>query len=130
MGTNLLVPCTNCMFAALLDSHRAQDGFASHLHSQRVMSYYFYLLASCWRLYLYKREVHLCPSVTRFTPSQWGVMGSVCVHSSPFSGSGNPVGAFWVCTQQSICPENYNARGLRMNRYFLCNTVSQIAYFC
>lgn len=46
MGTNLLVPSTNGIFAALLESHRAQDQFASHLHSQRVMSCYFYLLAS------------------------------------------------------------------------------------
>lgn len=122
----MLVACTNCIFAALLESHWAQDEFASHLHSQRVMSYYFYLLASLAVVFI-QRKVHLCSSVTRFTPSQWGVMGSVCVHSSPFSGSGNPVVAFWVCTQQSICPQNYNVRGLWINRYFMCNTAFQIA---
>lgn len=29
-------------------------------------------------------------------------MGSDCVHSSPFSGSGNPVSAVWVSIQCSI----------------------------
>ena len=47
-------------------------------------------------LCLLKRAIRLGPPVTRFPESLQGGMGSDCVHSSPFSGSGNPVRAVWA----------------------------------
>lgn len=53
-------------------------------------------------------------------------MGSDHVHSSAFSGSGNPVSAFWVSVQQPITPvkrrptylQKYNIRGPGRKRLF------------
>ena len=48
-------------------------------------------------IYITGGAVHLGPPVTRFIPIQHEMMGSEHLHSSPFSGSGNPVSALWVC---------------------------------
>lgn len=92
-----------------------------HLHYQRVMGSSHVLVCL---VYLHERAVHLCPPVTRFTPSQREVMGSDRVHSSPFSGSGNPVSTFWVSAQHPIALvkeqasnlHNYNVKGPWRNR--------------
>lgn len=68
------------------------------------MSLSYLLVSLAVVLYLYKRAVHLYPPVTRFTPSQHEVMRSDCAHSSPFSGSGNPISAFWARIQGPVAP--------------------------
>lgn len=91
-----------CIFAAL-ESHLATDEFASSLHwFTQSKSKEFVLLVggSGGCIYTNVKSIYT-RGPTGFTPSEWGVMESVCVHSSPFSGSGSPVGAFWACAQQS-----------------------------
>lgn len=71
---------------------------------KRVMSLSCLLVSLAVVLYLYKRAVHLYPTVTPFTTSQHEVMRSDRAHSSPFSGSGNPVSAFWARIQGPVAP--------------------------
>lgn len=112
-----------CIFAAL-ESHLGADEFASSLHwLTQSKSKEFVLLVggSGGCIYTNVKSIY-ARGPTGFTPSERRVMESIWAHSSPFSGSGSPVGALWAFAQQS------HRLTVRYEMCKGCNTGSKISF--
>lgn len=85
-----------------------------------------------WRLYLYKRKVYLCPRADWVYTKRagGGVMTSVCVHSSPFSGSGIPVAAAAFPQQCTKCANSWSKIVHQKQQicFFLVNYLTNFFY--